>query len=149
MGCCSLQDARFIAYKPNRSPAQRVRFGKEKQHHRSIGRRLRRLMTDGIVLTWRSGWDSTCAAAQAASGFKAPPALCQEPSGSNPADIKWKNRHRKGACFPIWRSGWDSNPRACEGQRFSRLSYETDFRGKWAKIALSIGSEKGLIKQAS
>ena len=31
--------------KPNRSPAQRVRFGKEKQHHRSIGRRLRRRMT--------------------------------------------------------------------------------------------------------
>jgi len=27
------------------NPAQRVRFGKEKQHHRSIGRRLRRLMT--------------------------------------------------------------------------------------------------------
>ena len=27
------------------NPAQRVRFGKEKQHHRSIGRRLRRRMT--------------------------------------------------------------------------------------------------------
>ena len=30
---------------PNRSPTEWVRFGKEKQHHRSIGRRLRRLMT--------------------------------------------------------------------------------------------------------
>ena len=30
---------------PNQSPAQWVWFGKEKQHHRSIWRRLRRLMT--------------------------------------------------------------------------------------------------------
>ena len=32
-------------WEPNRSPMKWVRFGKEKQHHRSIGRRLRRLMT--------------------------------------------------------------------------------------------------------
>ena len=31
--------------KPNRSPTKWVRFGKEKQHHRSIRRSLRRLMT--------------------------------------------------------------------------------------------------------
>ena len=37
-GACSLIE-------PNRSPMKWVRFGKEKQHHRSIGRRLRRLMT--------------------------------------------------------------------------------------------------------
>ena len=37
-GVCSLIE-------PNRSPMKWVRFGKEKQHHRSIGRRLRRLMT--------------------------------------------------------------------------------------------------------
>ena len=59
-------------------------FVKEKQHHRSIGRRLRRLMTDGIVLTWRGVQDSTCAAAQAASGGKPPPEACQVPAGSNP-----------------------------------------------------------------
>ena len=36
---------RLLDEEPNRSPMKWVRFGKEKQHHRSIGRRLRRLMT--------------------------------------------------------------------------------------------------------
>ena len=36
-----------------------VRFGKEKQHHRSIGRRLRRLMTlNTPIEAQRSGFDS-------------------------------------------------------------------------------------------
>ena len=36
-----------------------VRFGKEKQHHRSIGRRLRRLMTlNTRIEAQRSGFDS-------------------------------------------------------------------------------------------
>ena len=33
---------------------------------------------------WCRWWDSTFAAAKAASGGKAPPALCQDPSGSRP-----------------------------------------------------------------
>ena len=38
---------------------KRIRFGKEKQHHRSIGRRLRRLMTlNTRIEAQRSGFDS-------------------------------------------------------------------------------------------
>lgn len=35
-------------------------------------------------MTWRGVQDSTCAAAQAASGCKPPPEACQVPSGPNP-----------------------------------------------------------------
>ena len=45
---------------------------------------------DGVSGFWYAGRDSTCAAAQATSGCKAPPAPCQEPSGSNPCDSNQK-----------------------------------------------------------
>ena len=47
---------------------------------------MRRSKAD-FAPTWCRWRGSTCAAAQAASGCKAPPALCQEPSGSTPAGL--------------------------------------------------------------
>ena len=73
------------------------------------------------ILFWRSGWDSTCPAGQATSGCKAPPAPCQVPSGSNPNERTAKKKQPPfRVTVSFWRSGWDSNPRAREGQRFSR-----------------------------
>ena len=47
-------------------------------------------------LLWRRRWDSTSAAAEAASGCSMPPACCQEPSGSNPFHNRKHDRYPKG-----------------------------------------------------
>ena len=51
-----------------------------------------------MVLLWRSGWDSTSAAAEATSGCDMPPACRQEPSGSNPMSTQ-KEKDRRKACL--------------------------------------------------
>ena len=77
-----------IACKPNRSPAQRVRFGKEKQHHRSIGRRLRRLMTLWCCfdVAERVGFDLRCGAGRL--GLQSAPGALPRALGFESCDTK-------------------------------------------------------------
>ena len=59
--------------------------------------------------TWHAVRDSTCAAAQATSGCKAPPAPCQEPSGSIP-DQTQKEIPRHSGVFLFGGDGGNRTP---------------------------------------
>ena len=68
------------------------------------------------ILFWRTGWDSTSAAAEATSGCKAPPAPCQEPSGSIPDHMPKEKTPRRG----VFSFGGDGGNRTPVRKRFLR-----------------------------
>ena len=65
--------------------------------------------TEGCLFFWWRWGESTCAAAQAASGCKAPPAPCQEPSGSIP-DQTQKEIPRRGGVSLFGGDGGNRTP---------------------------------------
>ncbi len=90
-----------------------------------------------LSLWWRCG-ESTCAAAQAASGCKAPPAPCQEPSGSIP-DQAQKEIPRHGGVFLF---GGDGGNRPALRRRPPRVARRPRRLAKSPRVRFPIKRKK-------